>query len=123
MHSCHELQVTGRNGGGIVFGRKRTPNDAIFEHVNGLCGGGDLGIVRDEQNRGAEFFIQSCERGTEGVRRGGVKVARGFIGKDNARLHRKGTGNGGALGFATGEFFGGLVRAMAYSCSLRVSTR
>ena len=89
-----------------------TTDLTVAQDVDNIGGGGDLRVVRNQQDGRAKFAVETREGGTKLGGGGRIQVASGLVGQDDVRVHREGPGDGGALGLTAGEAVGGLVAAM-----------
>ena len=73
---------------------------------------GGIGLVRDHEHDHSSLFRDLAERGPESVARGGVEIARGFVGEDHLRLEEQGSGDGHALLLTAAEGFRTMAQAV-----------
>ena len=80
--------------------------------MDGAVGeGGDVGVVGDEEDGLAAFFVLSEEGVHDGAAGLGVEIAGGFVGEEEGGLVDEGAGDGDALAFAAGELGGAVFEA------------
>ena len=70
-----------------------------------------MGVVGDEEDGLAAFFVLAEEDVHDGASGGGVEVAGGFVGEEEGGLIDEGAGDGDALAFAAGELVGAVFEA------------
>ena len=73
---------------------------------------GGIRLVRDHEDDHPSLFGDLAEGRPQSVARGGVEIARGFVGEDHLRLEEQRAGDGHALLFASAEGFGAMAQAV-----------
>src|SRR5579875_1503876 len=97
-------------------------DDRSFEEHRDIVGHREDGIeiVRDDDGRTAQLFLQLQDEARDAVRRDGVEAGRGFVIQDELGVRDDGTGESCALEPTTGELCGiqmpGLAQADAFEC-------
>src|SRR5580692_6527605 len=100
-------------------GRRVTDDPPVADLDAAFHGGGDVGVVGDDHDRGA-VAVQLTEQFEDGRAGCGVQVAGRLVGHDQGGPAGQGPGNGGALLLAAGQ----LVRPVAtLSSTLSPSSR
>ena len=100
-------------GGSLRFG---VGNDSAVAQPNHAIGlGGQVEVVRDDDDRRSRFTIQRLEECDDSRARFAVEISRRLVGEENARRVRERAGNRDALLFAAGELRGEVVETIAQS--------
>jgi hypothetical protein len=100
-------------------GRARTwavfHHDAVAQTNDALRMFGEREIMRHDDHRRTGLAVELIEQRDNLCACGAVEIARGFIGKENARLIGEGARNGYTLLLAAGQFGREMVEAIAES--------
>jgi len=87
--------------------------DASIDELDLAIGGGSNRLaVGDEEDGGFFFASETSDEFDDGVTRGGVEIAGGFVGEKNRRLVDEGAGDGGALKLSARKLVGAMVGAI-----------
>src|ERR1700678_3803527 len=92
-------------------GRRITDDPPVSDLDVPFHGGGDVGVVGDDHDRGA-VAVQLTEQFEDGSAGCGVQVAGRLVGHDQGGPAGQGPGNGGALLLAAGQLVRPVVAAM-----------
>lgn len=100
-------------GGGAVRAISAVDDKAVSKANDAVRAFGQGLVVGDDDEGCPARLAQVEEYAVEFGAVGAVEAARGLVGKNHRRLVDEGTGYGGALTFAAGEFGGAVVQAVA----------